>query len=91
MENGPTSKKVKCCKSPSPSLAIQGNPGQSMAIQGNPGQSRAVARSAKQIGDQTVLPNFWRKCRRIMQKGELACESRQIVAERPFFTVEATG
>ena len=46
----------------------------------------AVDKSAKQIGDQTVLPQFWRKCSRMMQKVNLPVKSRQSIAKKAFLS-----
>ena len=44
-----------------------------------------MARSARQgIGNQTVLPQFWRKCSPTLQKTNLPQKSRQIMAEGLF-------
>ena len=44
----------------------------------------AMARSARRIGNQTVLPQFWRKCSPTLQKTNLPQKSRQIMAEGLF-------
>ena len=43
-----------------------------------------MARSARRIGNQTVLPQFWRKCSPTLQKTNLPQKSRQIMAEGLF-------
>ena len=42
-------------------------------------------KSAKQIGNQTVLPQFWRNCPRMMQKVNLPVKSRQSIAKKTLF------
>ena len=45
-----------------------------------------MARSARQgIGNQTVLPQFWRNCPRMMQKVNLPVKSRQSIAKKTLF------
>ena len=46
----------------------------------------AVDKTAKQIGDQTVLPQFWINCPRMMQKVNLPVKSRQSVAKKTFLS-----
>ena len=43
-----------------------------------------MARSARRIGNQTVLPQFWRKCSPTLQKTNLPQKRRQIMAEGLF-------
>ena len=45
----------------------------------------AMDKSAKQIGNQTVLPQFWRNCPRMMQKVNLPMKSRQSIAKKTLF------
>ena len=51
----------------------------------------AMARSARRIGNQTVLPQFWRKCSPTLQKNELTPEKQTDYGRRTFCSVFPAG